>query len=70
VRQPEIAVLNLVREVANQRSIKRCRKRPAWDRNTLPEILGPRRRRPVEFNSLPAVLGALHFRRKLGYVAA
>jgi len=35
--------LNLVRQVADKRSIKRRRKRAAWDPNYLLQILGPLR---------------------------
>ena len=38
--------LNLVRQVADKRSIKRRRKRAAWDPQYLLEILGPLRPRP------------------------
>jgi hypothetical protein len=38
--------LNLVRQVADNRSIKRRRKRAAWDPQYLLEILGPLRPRP------------------------
>jgi hypothetical protein len=38
--------LNLVRQVADNRSIKRRRKRAAWDPQYLLEILGPRQPLP------------------------
>jgi hypothetical protein len=38
--------LNLVRQVADKRSIKRRRKRAAWDPQYLLEILGPPRPQP------------------------
>jgi predicted transposase YbfD/YdcC len=38
--------LNLVRQVADKRSIKRRRKRASWDPQYLLEILGPPRPRP------------------------
>jgi hypothetical protein len=40
--------LNLVRQVADKRSIKRRRKRAAWDPQYLLEILGPPRPRPCQ----------------------
>jgi hypothetical protein len=38
--------LNLVRQVADKRSIKRRRKRAAWDPQYLLEILGPPKPKP------------------------